>query len=147
MKKRNMGGFTLIELIVVIAIIAILAAIAGPRFISQITNARIAALNGAAGALNSTVELAQAEYIAEGNASTSTATSITMNGTTVIVDAGTGRPTGTAAGIGTALQTLGGFGVTYTPPIATFNFTTIVANCNVTYDDSTGIVAITSTGC
>jgi len=147
MKNKKMQGFTMIELIVVIAIIGILAAIAVPRFITQTTNARIAALNGLAGAINSAVELAQAEYVAEGNSSASSATSITMNGTAVTVDAGTGRPTGAAAGIGAALQTLSGFTPTYAAPVATYNFTTTVTNCSLTYNDTSGAVAITSTGC
>jgi len=147
MKNRYNQGFTMIELIVVIAIIGILAAIAVPRFITQTTNARIAALNGLAGAINSAVELAQAEYVAEGNSSGSAATSITMNGQAVTVDAGTGRPTGAAVGIGAALQTLSGFTASYAPPVATYTFTVAVANCNLTYTDTTGAVAITPGGC
>lgn len=145
MKKE--AGFTLIELIVVIAIIGILSAIAVPRFISQTTNARIAALNGLAGAINSAVMLAQAEYVAEGNSSTSSATSITMNGTAVTVTAGTGYPTSTAAGIGTALQTISGFTPTYAAPLTTFNFSTTVAGCTVTYTTATGQPTVNSGGC
>lgn len=145
--NRRSTGFTIVELIVVIAIIGILAAIAVPRFINQTSNARIAALNGLTGAILSTTSLAQAEYVAEGNSSTSTATSIDMNGTTVTVIANTGRPAGTAAGIGTALQTLSGFTAAYAAGVATFDFSTAVTNCNLTYTASTGLVAQTTTGC
>ncbi|MCX7121080.1 MAG: prepilin-type N-terminal cleavage/methylation domain-containing protein [Gammaproteobacteria bacterium] len=147
MKRKDIQGFTMIELIVVIAIIGILAAIAVPRFITQTSNARVAALNGVAGAINSAVELAQAEYVAEGNSSTSTATSITMNGQAVTVIAGTGRPAGTAAGIGAALQTLSGFTPGYAAGVATYDFTVAVTNCKLTYTDTSGAVAVTSSGC
>ena len=154
---KKQSGFTMIELIVVIVIIGILAAIAVPRFINQTSNARIAALNGLAGAINSAAELAQTEYVAEGYNNSSTATSITMNGTTVTVIAKNGAPAGSAAGIGAALQTVTGFTPTYVagpPGVATYNFSPSVSSCNLTYTDQVtgpplvyGVVAITSTGC
>lgn len=144
------SGFTLVELIVVIVVLGILAATALPKFINVSADARVASVNGIAGALRSAVSLAQAKYFAAGNTAATTVT--LQDGTTATVTAGTGTtagvPAGTAAGIGAMIQDLSGYTVDYTTPTAvTIRPTGGSATCQATYNGTSGAVATVVSSC
>jgi len=155
MKHGNQTGFTLVELVVVIVVLGILAATALPRFINVSTDAKIAAVNGAAGGLRSAVAVAQGRYFATGDI---TATTVPVVGGTVLVNAATGIPAGTGVGTGTGIgfamacestTACQGMVVDFTTPAAvTFRPQPgTIATCQAAYNGSSGVVTVTTSGC
>ena len=74
--KKQQSGFTLIELIMVIVVLGILAAFALPRFADLGSDARVSAVQGAAGAIKSASAIAHSAYLM-GKSTTSTSGSTT----------------------------------------------------------------------
>jgi MSHA pilin protein MshA len=123
--RKNHGGFTLIELVVVITILGILAAFAVPRFVSLETEARSAATQSLSGAVRSGAALAHALWLAQG----SVAATVTMEGQSVAIT--NGYPT--LASIASTLADTSGFTYTAGTGVWTKDGATTPANCSVTY--------------
>ena len=143
--NKQQAGFTLIELVLVIVILGILAATALPRFADLSQSARIATLNGMAGAIRSGAILAHASQLAQSLAS---GASVNIEGNTVTMV--NGYPSVVAGGIDNTLADFANSGFTYASPNFTKTGAPTPATCIAAYanNGTNGVaVTITSAGC
>jgi len=147
MMRKNIRGFTLIELVVVITILGILAAFAVPRFLSLDREARIAAVNGLAGSVRSAASLTHSLDLANNG------TGVSMEGAPAVIAMAFRYPAATAVGIGATLQDTTGFGVTAGPPyLFTKDGAPTPATCSVSYAAAAAagaapVITVTVAGC
>ena len=152
--RRNNGGFTLIELIVVIVILGILAVTAAPKFVDLQSDARLATLNGMKAAINSAVSLTYGKSLVKGVEKDPSDKKVWINGEEV--DVCYGYPCAEAAKIQKVLD-IGEFnkcGASSTPAgdwcygeqTDTTKINIYIANgysasskCYVTYEQPTGV--------
>nr|WP_086938847.1 type II secretion system protein [Thaumasiovibrio occultus] len=144
---KRQGGFTLIELVVVIVILGILAVTAAPRFLNLQGDARNAALEGLAGAINGASSIVYAKSAIDGNEAKDSS-SVKINATDS-VDTAYGYPKAATGGIDKAIE---GFDAnwailpTSTATVANITLTEIsgaAGTCFLTYTQATSTAVAT----
>ncbi len=142
-------GFSIIELVIVIVIIGTLSAFAIPKYIEIRSDARVASIQTAFGAIKAASAMVHALYLAPGG----TPTSVTMDNISINIGAGTqyGDSASMAAAAGITFGALPGnyYALSASAPlvISIINATT-PGNCAVSYvNGNPPAISIVTTGC
>lgn len=153
MKKiKQQSGFTLIELVVVIVILGILGALALPRFANLGSDARIASVNGAKGALAAASALAHSKYLV----TSPPPASVVFEGVTVTYQTSfaSGYPLANASFATAAGLNAGDYTITAASPTLTVSPVSAsnAATCSVVYTEAVSATAaptltVNTSGC
>ena len=141
--NKEVGGFTLAEVVIVIVILGILAAFAFPRFASMDVESRKTAVNALRSSIRDTAARARSQALARGSPGT-----ITMQGQTITVV--NGYPA--EASIDDALPDFTGFQF-INAAVAKFHMQDAPSPgaCKVSYADALGgappVITVVTTGC
>ena len=140
------GGFTFVELVVVIVILGVIAAVAIPGYARYVRETRIAALNGMAGAVRSSVQLVRSRYMLRGTATSPVTMKDGTNVNVAVTVARGGIPLSSGGGIGNAVR-VASFVYNAGGATGNFNFIPAITNCRVAYTAATGATTVVSGGC
>lgn len=151
---HNSKGFSLIELVIVIVIIGVLSVVAIPKYIEIRSDARVASIQTALGAVRAASAMVRALYLAPGGAPAS----VSLDGVSINIVNGYAASASPgialAAGISDGGSASGSYSVSATSTATTIsvNGATMSTNCRVVYNTAASVstppvITVVTSGC